>query len=186
MIVPPRTRHRPTWYFTSRSATPGLSTDIQHGPIGFRGLCRTLQTRECTCQLEIKTFSPRSAHALIDYCLCLLSRKRYPFRCFINSGMAGRQISSRIRTSKYSRPNQARRYWSSRRCIKFHVLPPFRCKESQHMGCGQALFPRCKAVSVSVRRSRQTSLGCSSQASPTFPRLLTLSLSHCSATDAGR
>ena len=101
MIVPPRTRHRPIWYFTSRSATPGLSTDIQHGPIGFRGPCRTLQTRECTCQLEIKTFSPRSAQALIDSCLCLLSRKRYPFRCSINSGMAGRQISSRIRTSKY-------------------------------------------------------------------------------------
>ena len=71
------------------------------------------------------TFSPRSAHALIDSCLFLFSRKKYSSKYFVISGIAGRQISSRIRRRRYSNPNHSRRYLFSSLWIRFHVLPPF-------------------------------------------------------------
>ena len=71
------------------------------------------------------TFSSRSAQALIDSCLFRFSRKKYSSRNFVISGIAGRQISSRIRQRRYSSPNHSRRYLLSNFWIRFHVLPPF-------------------------------------------------------------
>ena len=55
-----------------------------------------LKTCECSCHLEIHFLSSRSAQALIDSCLFLVSLKKHSSRYFFISGIAGRHISSRF------------------------------------------------------------------------------------------
>ena len=105
---------------------------MQHGPILFHGLCRTQQTRECTCHLEKHLFY-------------------HPER--------RRQISSRIRQGKYSTPNDGRTDLSSRRYIKFHLLLPFAangrttCALAKRCSCAlsRSLYQRHCAVNSSKR-----------------------------------
>ena len=53
--------------------------------------------RESALVIWRYTFSSRSAQALLDFRLFRFSRKKYSSRNFVISGIAGRQISSRIR-----------------------------------------------------------------------------------------
>ena len=109
MIVPSRKRHCPhplplraasavlaslvpIENLTRCSSHSGLWTVAQHGPIWFHGLCRALQTHECTCHLEITFFfkeRPCAHRALF----VPLESKEALIQVLRHPGVTGRQVS---------------------------------------------------------------------------------------------
>ena len=131
------------------------------------------------------TFSSRSAQALSDSCLFLLSRKKYSSRNFVISGIVGRQISSRICHSRYSSPNHSRRYLLFDLWIRFHVFHFSQQTVAPHVLSPVSVqtFSSRLCTNDTVQRNHRMSL----DPQPGLPVCLSLStlvLSQSSATNA--